>query len=152
MSKLNIPKPKNEPSDNPTDLSIQELASFGAAQRSAAQYEMRIRDLRGEVTTYREKSETLQLNLNSQLKFRSKYSEIKRGKIEMAIQLMLVTCLSGLGALLMGMYPRSQSYIPPQFYIGATAISVGIFLGIFVTPVTLCICYLWPKLCKVEID
>jgi len=95
---------------------------------------------------YREESRVLKEELNTELKFRENHADLKRGKIEMTIQLAVVTMLSGIGGLLMGGGPRVIGSTPYQFWIGSSLVGVGVFLGIVVTPLTLVICYVWPKL------
>lgn len=143
--KIQIAPPSEEPSSVPSEITVGEMAEYTPSQRSAAQYEVRIKHLREEVKMYRDKSDSLQIDLNSEVVKRARFADIKRGKVEMAIQLMLVTLLSGVGALLMGIYPRSVGIIPPQFAIGGTLVAVGVLLGVFITPITLLVCYVWPK-------
>lgn len=150
--KPKVNPPAEEPSSQPTDLTIGEMAEFTPSQRSAAQYEVRIKHLREEVSTYRNKAEELQNKLTGELMQRAKYSDLKRGKVEMMIQLITVTLLTGIGGVLMGCFPRSPNDIPIPFSVGATFIGIGVLLGVFVTPVTLLLCYVWPRLSEIHTE
>ena len=66
-----VPHPETEPSGEPNELSIGELADLTSSKRSAAQYETRIKHLREEVAMYRGKADGLQDDLNAELIFLS---------------------------------------------------------------------------------
>ena len=135
------------PSDEPSDLTIKEMASYGPAKRSVAQYEFRIRELSDDNKRLRESNDRLDVELKRELKFRAAHAQMKRGKVEAVVQFATGSILTGGGALLMGIFPRLPVDTSLWFWVGSTLVAVGVVLGVAVRPITLILCHVWPKFC-----
>lgn len=133
------------------------MVDYSAPKRSIAQYEIRIAELKEEVSRTRNKCETTEKRLENERSFRVAHADMKRGTVETVIGFAFATALSGLGALLMGVYPRILVPVPappdttplvptpPQFWIGATLVFIGVVLGIIYRPAIQFLCHKWPK-------
>jgi len=132
-----IPTPSQTPSNEPSEATIDEIVYYKASQRSVYQYESYNRQLRDDLKYYREKSNDLQKLLDDAKNVSTSHAELLRGKFEMIIQLVVVTFLSGIGGLLMGVFPRSSDVIPIGFIVGATMVLISVIFGIFVKPITI---------------
>jgi hypothetical protein len=101
-----IPEPRSAPSNDPSDLTLKELAEYNPAKRNVVIYERQISDLLKVRDHLQKKYDSLVDRLDTELVYRASYARLKRGKTEAIVQLFVSTGFTGIGALGMGVFPR----------------------------------------------
>lgn len=144
-----IPELQSAPSNEPSDLTLKELAEYNPARRNVIIYERQISDLTKVRDHLQAKYDLLLDRLDTELVYRVSYARLKRGKTEAIVQLFVSTGFTGIGALGMGIFPRTGvGNEATLFWVSTTVAVIGVFLGLVIRPITLCLYYLWPKLCE----
>ncbi|MDP8218058.1 MAG: DUF1461 domain-containing protein [Candidatus Theseobacter exili] len=134
---------ENKPSNDETELTKREMAELGASRRNVVIYERLIKDLQDQVAYfqefYREEKEKREKDSEELRHLES----IKRAKIEIVVQLFLVTAIMTIGSTLIAIYPRSEQNVPWQFLAGILCIILAFVFGVVQRLFVWCIWYKW---------